>query len=363
MKRIIIAATIVAALGLVGIACSSNLSTSSGKTLVTVNGTKITEGDLAFIGKINPRIEAQLATPAGKKRILDNLVEQEMFYQEAVKKGINRDPDVRAKAELYRRVIVAQSLLDKEIDDAAQKYYKEHPEEFQKLKMSQVLIRYDNPTDKAKAPKGAKVRTEAEALKFANDVKARLDKGEAFDKVAAEVSDDVATKSRGGDMGLVAKNDPRFAARGYGPLVEKAYEMKVGEIAGPIKTEKAYHIITVTKDAELEPFDTAKNEILMKLKGDMRTQLLARLKKDGSVTFTEELAPKAPPSATKPAEGEKPEAALTPPAGQEPQLKIEAPKDEAKPAADAPQAKEGTLSTDTTVKVKVATPKDAPKNE
>ena len=299
MKRMVFTATCIAVFGFMVANCGGGLTTSSGNTLVSVNGKKITEGDIEFLGNINPRIKAQLASPAGKKRILDNLVEQELLYQEAVKKGINRDSEVRAKAELYRRVIVAQSLLDNELEQAAKRYYKENSVEFKKLKMSQIMIRYgDKKGKKGKKAKG--IHSEKKALKIAGEVKTRLDKGEDFAKVATEVSEDMATKRRGGDMGLVAKGDKRFEARGYGPLVEKAYEIKVGEIAGPIKTEKGYHIITVTRGVELESFDDAKAGIAFKKKGKLKNETLARLKKEGSVTYADELTPKKPkaPAAT-----------------------------------------------------------------
>jgi peptidyl-prolyl cis-trans isomerase C len=295
--------------------CGGGLATSSGKTLVSVNGKKITEGDVDFLGTVNPRIKAQLASPMGKKRILDNLVEQELLYQEAVKKGINRDPEVRAKAELYRRVIVAQSLLDNELEQAAKKYYEENPDEFKNLKMSQIVIRYDANPPKGKKAKG--MHTEKQALSIANDVKARLEKGEDFAKVAAEVSEDMATKRRGGDMGLVAKDDKRFEARGYGPLVEKAYEMKVDEVSGPIKTENGYHIIKVTRGVELESFDDAKPAIEFKIKGKLKDDTVARLKKEGSVTFADELKPKKPESPA--AEGAKPTLQITPAAPASPE--------------------------------------------
>lgn len=292
MKRMVFAMVCIALFSFFVANCSGGLSTSSGKTLVSVNGKKITEGDVEFLGTVNPRIKAQLASPMGKKRILDNLVEQELLYQEAIKKGINRDPEVRAKAELYRRVIVAQSLLDNELEKTAKDYYKENPEEFKKLKMSQIMIRYDANPKKGKKAKDA--HTEKQALKIANEVKARLDKGEDFTKVAAEVSEDMATKRRGGDMGLVAKGDKRFEARGYGPLVERAFEMKVDEISGPIKTEKGYHIIKITKGVELESFDDAKTGIVFKTKGKLKNDTVARLKKEGSVTYADELKPKKP---------------------------------------------------------------------
>lgn len=323
MKRMVFVIVGIAIFSFVVANCGGGLSTSSGKTLVSVNGKKITEGDLEFLGTVNPRIKAQLASPMGKKRILDNLVEQELLYQEAVKKGINRDPEVRAKAELYRRVIVAQSLLDKELEQESKKFYEEHPDEFKKLKMSQIMIRYD--TDAKKGKKAKDTHTEKQALKIANEVKARLDKGEDFAKVATEVSEDMATKRRGGDMGLVAKDDKRFEARGYGPLVEKAYEMKVDEVSGPIKTENGYHIIKVTRGVELEPYDEVKPGIIFKTKGQLKNDTVARLKKEGSVTYADELKPKKPEAPA--AEGEKEIMPLAP-------EKKEAPAAEAKPAPE-----------------------------
>lgn len=297
MKRLFVAVLSISAIAFIIANCGGGLTTSSGKTLVSVNGKKITDGDVNFLGEINPRINAQLGTPMGKKRILDNLVDQELLYQEAVKKGINRDPEVRAKAELYRRVIVAQSYLDKEIESAAKKYYDEHPEEFQKIRLSEILIRYQNPDDKKKkhAHKDKKMPSEKQALKLAKQVKERLDKGEDFTKVAKEISDDMSTKNRGGDMGLVTRDDPRLKARGYGPILEKAFEMKVGEISGPIKTEKGYAIIKLTRGIEQEAFSDAEHTILFKIREDVRKDTIARLKKEGDVTFASELEPKKAP--------------------------------------------------------------------
>lgn len=312
MKRscILMAAVLVVLAALAG--CGDG--TSSGKVLVDINGDKITEGDLNFLGDVNPRLKAQISNPAGQKRILDNLVEQEVLYQQAVKEGLNRDSKVKAKIDLYRKVIIAQSLVDSEIEKAAKKYYDTNAEEFKKLKLSQIMVKYASPEEMKNAKKNPKEKLhgEEEALKIANELKAKIDKGEAFDKVAAEGSEDVATKSRGGDLGLVSKNDNRLTSRGMGPILEKAYEMKVGEVAGPIKTSKGYHIITVTRGVEPESFDEAKEAVMFKVRGDARNDLMAKLKKESKISYPEEEkikeeAKKATELAKKP--GEAPQAA------------------------------------------------------
>jgi len=288
MKKLIVLALVVAAAAIYS--CGGS---SSGKVLVDIDGDKITDADLKFLGEINPRIQAQIENPAGQKRILENLVEQELMYQEAVKEGINRDPKVKAKVDLYRRVIIAQALVEAETDKMAQKYYDEHADEFKKLKLSHIMVKFATPDEIKKAKKGEKPLDEAQALKKAEEIKARIEKGEDFAKVAGETSDDAATKSRGGDLGLVSKDDKRMEARGFGPLLAKAYEMKVGEVFGPIKTDKGYHVAVVTRGIEVEPFEEAKQGILFKVRGDVRTELLARLKKDAKIIYPEEEKAKA----------------------------------------------------------------------
>lgn len=272
----------------------------SGKVLVDINGNKITEGDLKTLGEINPRIQTQLDNPAGQKRILDNLVEQELMYEEALKQGINRDPKVKTKIDLYRRVIIAQSLVDAETEKAAKKYYNEHQDEFKKLKFSTIMVKFSTPDEIKKAKKDEKLLSEQEALKKIEELKGRIDKGENFTKLAEENSDDVATKARGGDLGPVSKDDKRLEARGFGPLLAKALEMKVGEVSGPIKTDKGYHIITVTQGLELEPYEGAEQAILFKVRSDIRNNLLARLKKESKIVYPGEEKGKADTKATPP---------------------------------------------------------------
>lgn len=264
-------------------------STKSGKVLVEINGNKITEGDLESLGEINPRIQRQLESPDGRKKILENLVERELLYQAAMKEGLNRDTQLKAKFDFYKRVIIAQALVDEQIDKAAKEHYDKHPVEFQKIKLSQIDIKFGNPEHiKQAAKKGKKLHTEKEALKIANEVKAKIAGGMSFEDAAKEYSEDRMTRARGGDMGPVSLRDGMLNARGFKPVLEKAFTMKVGEVAGPLKSSFGYHIITVTSGIELEPFDQAKQSIASKMKRLIRNKLLADLKKDSKIVYQEE---------------------------------------------------------------------------
>lgn len=264
----------------------------SGKALVSVNGEKVTEGDLSFLATVNPRIKAQLSNPAAQKQILNNLVDQTLLYQEAVKEGIPNKKDVKEKIELYRKVLVAQALIEGETEKAAKKYYDEHKDEFNKLGLSHIMIQYGTfdakrtPGSKSKTPEKI-TRSEEEALKMIEELRARVERGEAFEKVAETSSEDTASARQGGSLGKVGKVERNLEARGLGPVLEKAFDLKVGEVAGPIKTQKGYHLVLVTSPAEQEPFEEAKDRITFKVQADARESLLGRLKKDADIEWAD----------------------------------------------------------------------------
>ncbi len=265
---------------------------ASGKTLVDVNSEKITEGHLQFLSSLNPQIARQVANPFGKKQLLDNLVEQELLYQAAKKEGLHRDAGVKAKIDLYAKVILAQAFIETQGEKEAKKYYDEHQEEFERLGLAHIMIRYATPEEikaaKKAKKKNNKLRTEPEALKLANQVYERLQKGEKFESLAKEFSEDELSKEQGGSFGPVSKNDPRLMRRGFQPLLEKGAALKVGEFAGPVKTTAGYHLITVTSPMEMSPFEEVKGQLSFKQRGEVRNKVLTELKEKGKVTYAEE---------------------------------------------------------------------------
>lgn len=78
------------------------------------------------------------------------------------------------------------------------------------------------------------VETEAEA----EAVKQRLQNGESFAVVAAEVSRDISTKNNGGDLGFFVRDDLTTPE-----LAELAFALQPGQMAGPIQTMLGWHLV------------------------------------------------------------------------------------------------------------------------
>jgi parvulin-like peptidyl-prolyl isomerase len=119
-----------------------------------------------------------------------------------------------AEAELNR----AANAFDVSPTDAL-KFYDEHNERYQRIHAGGILINFrptttgTSPADLAAAAQaalggGALQRTEAQARALAEQSATRLRAGEDLAKVAAEVSEDPASKSKGGDLGMITYTSP-----------------------------------------------------------------------------------------------------------------------------------------------------------
>ncbi|MBI2339445.1 MAG: peptidylprolyl isomerase [Deltaproteobacteria bacterium] len=291
-----------------------------GAEIVRVNDTSIREGYLDVLSAINPRVKSQVANPTMKKKMVENLVDQELLYQESLRRGLDQKKEVLDKAGLYRRIIVAQAVMEAEMEQKAREYYEKHKDtDFTKVSVSQIQIDFKKPeaektppADKDKKGKNKEATAEEKraALEKAKAVKARLISGEDFGKVAEEASDDKSSSKKGGDLGPISRDDKRLARRGMDKVVEAAFKLKNGEVSDIIETARAWHIVKVTSEPEATPFEEAKKTIEFQLQKQVKDDLLASLKQSAKIVYAEEAKPSAPAPAKKEENSEAPKPAV-----------------------------------------------------
>mgnify|MGYP003961701377 FL=1 len=82
-----------------------------------------------------------------------------------------------------------------------------------------------------------------------DQIKDRISKGEAFEALATEFTDDPSGKTSGGDLGWFGWG------KMVGPFQEAAFKLKPGEVSSVVETDFGFHIIKLEAKRELERGD------------------------------------------------------------------------------------------------------------
>lgn len=245
-----------------------------GDVLAKVGDRKITVEEFeAFVATLPPHMQTRAATPSGKKQILEHRVRETLISVEAEKRGIADRPDVRQQIEAARQRILLQELMkdvQREVqvtDEDVTAHFEQNKDRFrtpERYRAQQILLKL--------AP-NADAKASSVAYSKAVDARRRVLRGEAFDKVAREVSED-PNAEKGGDLGYVERG--RFNA----DFEKAALALKKGEVSEPFKTSFGWHVVKLIDRAAEEPAEL--NDRVM---DQIRRQLVPRKKQESFEAF------------------------------------------------------------------------------
>ena len=269
-----------AALLLALTACGSNDSaqgTGANKDGVaaTVNGTPISENLVNMMLKQR----TELGRPASadvRNNLIDRLAMQLVIAQEAIKKGMDKQPDVSAQIELGRQSVLVNAFV--------QDYQKSNSvsdetlnAEYEKVKAKMAGTEY--------LAQHILVESEAEAM----DVIARLKKNpKAFDALAKEKSKDSGSKVKGGSLGWV---DPRGVVPEFGAALKNLAKGKFTE--APVKSQFGYHVILLqdSRPKAIPPLDQIKSQLKQQVQEESMKKLFEDLKAKAKIEIAQAPAP------------------------------------------------------------------------
>lgn len=282
---------------------TAGCGSSAPQALAVVNGQPITQRDLdARMAKLTPAYRQALGND--RRRLLEEMVLETLLIQEARKRGIERDSQVQTLLQEAKKQIMIGRLLEREgreqvevSDQEIAAYYERHKTQFaqpERWRASHILV-----------------STEPEA----KVVVERLGKGESFEVVAKQVSQD-PSKQRGGDIGYFSRGQliPEFE--------EACVQLKVGQTSGVVKTSLGHHVIRLVDHQPVQQRALAevKDRIIQELRSQQERarvdRFLAQVRKSAHVFIREEALPPvqpAQPAAGEPSSPEPPAAPSTQP--------------------------------------------------
>lgn len=257
------------------------------KVLAKVGDTEIKVKDVdAVIAQLPPQQSFMFNTDYGRKRILTELVNKELFYFWAEDNKIAERDDFKSDMENIRKNLMSNYAMKEVMKDISvseeevAKYYEEHKAEFvepEQVKASHILV-----------------ASEDQAI----EILALLEgKKMTFEEAAKEYSS-CPSKEKGGELGFFAKGQmvPEFE--------KAAFALEAGKISEPVKTEYGWHIIMVSekkaeKQKELAGVkDQIQQNVLGEKQGEKYNQTIEALKAAHPVEIMEEAKEPAPEKRT-----------------------------------------------------------------
>lgn len=201
------------------------------KELVRINDVSISLGEFQQMLEKQPlEGKMKLLSEKGTRDFLESyVIPREALYQEAKRKGLDKNKEILAKIEDAKRAILIEALLEEVLrgrgevsEEEIQQYYKENQALFtepQEIKVRHIVVNSEP------------------ALK---EVLAKLSQGESFEKLASTYNIG-KFKEDGGNLGYIRRGQlaPPFAQ-----FEEAAFSLrKRGEISEVVRTPWGFHII------------------------------------------------------------------------------------------------------------------------
>jgi len=241
------------------------------QNIAVVNGKSVPKARLdALMAQVSKQAEAQgqQLPPDLDRRARDKLVLDEIFAQEAARRGLASSPDYKQQVEMARQALLIQALF---VD-----YQKKNP-----VTDAEIAAEYEKFKGQAS---GTEYRARHILVEKEEDAKAlitQIKAGLKFEEAAKKSSKDPGSAENGGDLDWAN-------AGSYVPEFSQAMvALKKGEMTEtPVKSQFGYHIIKLedTRDAQFPPLAEVKPQIQQRLGqiklSQFREELKAKAKTD-----------------------------------------------------------------------------------
>ena len=226
-------------------ACDSKTGNTpaTGGIAATVNGTPISKDSVdKIVGQRSAM--GQPDSPETRKAIINQLAMQMLVSQEAIKKNLDKTPEVSDQINLTQQSILANAFV--------QDYAKNNPVSDDMLKAEYDKVKAQMSGTEYKA-RHILVDKEAQA----KDIIAKLKKNaKLFDSLAKSFSKDPGSKDKGGELGWF---DPRAMVPEFGAAVAKLAKGKF--TLEPVKTQFGYHVILLKIPAPIRAPPSSKSNL------------------------------------------------------------------------------------------------------
>lgn len=236
--------------------------------VAVVNGKAITQAEYESYAEERSmhRPPNGAAPEEERKAIVEELVNLELIRQDAVNKGLDKDPEVVANMENQRRSVL--------VGTAVRNHVENNPISDEALK-KEYDARIASQSNMEYKARHILVSSEEDA----KAVIAALDKGGDFQALAKERSSDT-TAQQGGDLGWF---NPQQMVK---PFADAVKGMKKGTYTKtPVQSEFGWHVIMLedTRQNPPPPFEQVKDRVRAFMQNQQITDYISKLREQAQI--------------------------------------------------------------------------------
>lgn len=100
--------------------CAKKNEEKRGQYIIKINDVAMTKEEITSeIDALPPFAQKMFEGEEGMTKLVDELIKKELLYQEAKKRGLDKDPAYKKKFEDSQKLILISTLLEKEVEEKA----------------------------------------------------------------------------------------------------------------------------------------------------------------------------------------------------------------------------------------------------
>jgi len=241
------------------------------RVVATIGGKQITAKQaMDLLKSIQPQDRKRYESNLGA--LLQQIYAENQIAGEATKMSLDQQSPWKEQLEIARANILTQAYLAKMSGEnngqsaEPKQYYDAHPNEFEQIKLSGILVAFSQPG----TPAGSTVtRAEAEARQKADEVEKKIKAGGDFSALARTESDNQQSAAKGGDLGTFVIADPNVPA----DIKTAVGKLAPGQVSEPIRVQGGYYILKVDSKTKLT-FEQVRPSLVQKMQNDKAQGLL-----------------------------------------------------------------------------------------
>jgi peptidyl-prolyl cis-trans isomerase C len=260
------------ALSLAGALAAYHVVSHAQDNVAVVNGVPISQSRMDYVIKAQVQ-QGQKDSPEMRQQVKDVLITREVLAQEAIKKGLDKSPEVQTQLEMAKQEFLIRAFFDDLIKTSSPSDEATRAE-YEKIKAQQT----GNGERREYKARHILVKTE----KDAKAVLASLNKtkGKNFAQLAKQKSQDNGSKEQGGALEW---SDGSNYVKEFGEAMTKLE--KGTYTKQPVKTQFGYHIILLedVRAVEFPPYEQVKERVQQEMLKSVRDKRIEELRASAKV--------------------------------------------------------------------------------